>query len=255
MRFQPGQTVVRRGLYPDGRVGQLECCRVVSDDDRGLLLWIGHGSTVLRRVDLDGKRTRQLSFYDEITTPTLLIRDIWHAYSNLVLVAPGAAHTIWWSWAPDAAFAGWYVNLETPPVRWFGGVDSHDQTLDVTIAPDRSWQWKDEDEFATVAGHPMFWSWDEADAIRAEGRKVIADAQAGRFPFDGSWCDFRPDPAWPAVQLPWWWDQVPTAPARRTWPAEKWTVNGGPTDGSADADTRTAPPAPDLAPRSSRTAD
>jgi uncharacterized protein DUF402 len=217
--FEPGQTVVRRGLYPDGRVGQLECCRVMSDDDRGLLLWIGHGSAVLRRVDLHGKRTRHLSYYDELTTATLLVRDVWHAYSNLVLIPPGAAHSVWWSWNDSGDFSGWYINLETPPVRWFGGVDSHDQTLDVLIAPDLTAQWKDEDEFAQVAGHPMFWSPAEAAAIRAEGRRVIAAADAGGFPFDGTWCDFRPPPDWGPVELPWWWDQLPASAPRRMWPA------------------------------------
>ncbi len=220
MTFEPGQTVVRRGLYPDGRIGQLETLRVISDDGRGLLLWIGHGSHVLRRVGLDGKRTRNLSFYDEMTAPTLLVRDVWHAYSNVVLIRAGAAHTVWWSWSHAGDFTGWYVNLETPPVRWFGGIDSHDQTLDVVIAPDGTAQWKDEDEFAQVAGHPMFWTNDEATAIRAEGRRAIADAERGRFPFDGSWCDFRPDAGWRPLELPWWWDQIPTTPARRRWPAD-----------------------------------
>ena len=217
--FQPGQTVVRRGLYPDGRIGQLECCRVVSDDDRGLLLWIGHGSEVLRRVDRDGKRTRHLSYYDELITPTLLVRDVWHAYSNLVLITDGAAHTVWWSWDAAGGFSGWYVNLETPPARWWGGVDSHDQTLDVLIAPDRSGRWKDEDEFAQVAGHPMFWTPAEAAAIRSEGEAMMAAAAAGRFPFDGAWCDFRPPSGWGAIELPWWWDQLPATPPRRRWPA------------------------------------
>jgi hypothetical protein len=31
---------------------------------------------------------------------------------------------------------------------------------------------------------------------------MIALAEAGRFPFDGTWTDFRPDPAWPAPTLP-----------------------------------------------------
>ncbi|GAA2596480.1 hypothetical protein GCM10010399_28800 [Dactylosporangium fulvum] len=38
--------------------------------------------------------------------------------------------------------------------------------------------------------------------IRAEGLRVVAALEAGRFPFDGSRCDFRPDPAWSRPQLP-----------------------------------------------------
>jgi hypothetical protein len=31
---------------------------------------------------------------------------------------------------------------------------------------------------------------------------VLAEVAGGRFPFDGSWCDFRPDPSWPVPPLP-----------------------------------------------------
>lgn len=32
--------------------------------------------------------------------------------------------------------------------------------------------------------------------------------EAGAFPFDGTWCDFRPDPAWAVpAELPAGWDR------------------------------------------------
>jgi len=46
--------------------------------------------------------------------------------------------------------------------------------------------------------HSVWWMFN----IRAEGERVIADIEAARFPFDGTWCDFRPDPAWPTPVLP-----------------------------------------------------
>lgn len=38
---------------------------------------------------------------------------------------------------------------------------------------------------------------------------MIALAEAGAFPFDGTWLDFRPDPAWPPIppDLPDGWDR------------------------------------------------
>ncbi len=90
--------------------------------------------------------------------------------------------------------------------RWPGGVDFQDHALDVLIAADRSWSWKDEGEFAAQTGGPLFWDADGAAQIRAEGERLSALAEHGMFPFDGAWCDFQPDPAWQPTALPHWWD-------------------------------------------------
>jgi hypothetical protein len=83
-----------------------------------------------------------------------------------------------------------------------------DQDLDIWVTPDRSWRWKDEAEFAERLGFPEnYWVSDEA-AVRAEGRRVVKLIEAGEFPFDGTWCDFAPDPQWTVpAQLPAGWDR------------------------------------------------
>ncbi|HEY1485553.1 MAG TPA: hypothetical protein VGF84_05585, partial [Micromonosporaceae bacterium] len=98
-------------------------------------------------------------------------------------------------------------NLEEPQIRWAskggpvaGGVDTSDNALDIVAYRSEggnTWQWKDEDEFAERTGHRWYWDSAGARAIRAEGERVAAQIEAARFPFDGSFCDFRPDPAWP----------------------------------------------------------
>jgi hypothetical protein len=70
------------------------------------------------------------------------------------------------------------------------------------VSPDRTWRWKDEDEHLERVGHPAYWTAAEAEQIRAEGERVAADIEAGAFPFDGAWLDFRPDPARPTRTLP-----------------------------------------------------
>jgi hypothetical protein len=77
------------------------------------------------------------------------------------------------------------------------------------MSSDRSWRWKDEDEFADRTGHPLSSDAGQAARIRAEGERLIEAVVAGTCPFDGRWSDFRPDPAWQPSQLPWWWDQLP----------------------------------------------
>jgi hypothetical protein len=201
-----GQVVVHRHFQRD-LLGWVRTARVVSDDDRGLLLWIDRHHPVLTRRTVDGRGLRAMPFTEWVRQPTVLAETTWQGPGILKLVRPGRAHSVWWFWREDGAFAGWYVNLEEPAVRWPGGVDMCDQDLDIWVRPDRSWEWKDEDEFAERLALPEhYWVPDEA-AVRAEGLAVVAEIEAGSFPFDGTWCDFRPDPTWHTPSLPVGWDR------------------------------------------------
>ncbi len=98
------------------------------------------------------------------------------------------------------------MNLETPQERHDGSVGTTDLVLDIWVEPDRTWQWKDEDEMAARLGHPLYFDSAQAEAIRAEGERLIKLAEAGAFPFDGTHVDFQPDPAWRALTLPTGWE-------------------------------------------------
>ncbi len=208
MRLQAGSPAVRRGMLPDHRIHAVQAGRVVSDDEHGLALWVAEDAATVRRVDLAGEPTRKLPYQVEMTTPTMYQRAAWHPYNSLMLTPPGAGHSVWWTFDQAGEFVGWYVNLETPSARWFGGTDHIDQALDLIVDPDGAVKWKDLGEFDDQCALPaLFWGADQARAIRAHADELAALAQAQRYPFDGTWCDFRPDPAWEPAELPWFWDQ------------------------------------------------
>jgi hypothetical protein len=216
--FAPGRTLVRRILHPDDRIATLQSGRVVEDDERGLLLWVGPGSTTVRRTRVSGEPTRDLPYLDELRLPTVL-QPVPAAFPVLILTPRGASHSVSWWFDEHGRHTAWYVNLEAPAVRWRGGIDVRDHALDAIVRPDHTWEWKDEDEFAARTGQPPFWDAGFADRIRAEGMRLREAVQAKDFPFDGTWCDFAPDPAWPPSALPRWWDQ-PAAPATCVWDPE-----------------------------------
>ncbi|MFZ3472463.1 DUF402 domain-containing protein [Streptomyces sp. 4.24] len=171
--------------------------RVVEDRADGLLLWIAPGSPVWRAELPTGAHLRDLP--PGGSYPLRASR--WRRGGALILQPAGAGHAVWWTFTEEQEFRGWYVNLES---RRREDADIHvtDQELDITVAPDRVWRWKDEESFAAKTGHPVYWTAAEAAGIRAEGERVAALVEAAAFPFDGTWCDFRPPASWTVPTLP-----------------------------------------------------
>jgi hypothetical protein len=221
-RFEPGRTILRRYFrsMPDGSdlMTFLNVARVIADDDRGLRIWYPAGTRYWRITDDSGRTTHETEVTD-MSAPGLAELS-WAGSDILVLMPPGVAHSVWWFFAADSAdgasrltprggagtFQGWYGNLETPYTRWDDGhvcgVDISDQALDLRIAPDARWSWKDENEFEARIGRLGYWTAAEAGGIRAEGERLAKLAESRAFPFDGTWCDFIPDPTWAIPQRP-----------------------------------------------------
>lgn len=133
---------------------------------------------------------------------------VWARARVLYLLMPDVSHAIhlWWT-PPDWRFGGWYVNLQDPIRPTPLGFDYMDHMLDIVIEPDLSWRWKDEDEFAEALEIGLM-SRRQADAIRAEGERVVERLEARRSPFCDGWEAWQPDPSWPVPELPDGWDEV-----------------------------------------------
>jgi hypothetical protein len=200
-RWQPGETVVERFLRPDGTVGQRHPLRVISDDGRALLGWIPAGTEIVGSRLVDGRSLREAPLAERFRIPREQIRDTWRGTSNLRLVTEGEWSSVWWFFDLTGEFLSWYVNLEIPLGRTAAGPDRIDGVLDLEVGAGGRWRWKDEDEAgeAVLAGRLTTV---QAARLRAEGERLAALAEAGAFPFDGTWTDFRPDPGWPAPRLP-----------------------------------------------------
>ncbi|MGW6687649.1 DUF402 domain-containing protein [Streptomyces sp. NPDC054961] len=168
-----------------------------ADGAGGLLLWIAPGTPVWRAALPPGAHLRDLPPGGSYP----LRPSRWRRGGALILQPAGAGHAVWWTFTEEQEFRGWYVNLES---RRREGADVHvtDQELDITVAPDRAWAWKDEESFAEKTGHPVYWTAAEAAGIRAEGVRVTELVETATYPFDGTWCDFRPPASWALPELP-----------------------------------------------------
>lgn len=212
MYFSPGRVILHRHFHGH-RLGLLKTTIVVSDDEQGLLLWVPRGTPMLDRKTVDGRGLRALPFSEWIETETKLWEVVWTGPSLLKWLPRDRDHSVWFFRDDQDQFSRWYVNLEESGVRWddghVAGVDIVDQDLDIVVRPDLSWRWKDEEEFVERLAYPEhYWVHDEA-AVRAEGERVIKQIEAGMFPFDGTWCDLRPDPHWTLLdRVPEGWQRA-----------------------------------------------
>jgi hypothetical protein len=219
-RFAPGRLLAHRHFTHRDLVW-VPLVRVVSDDERGLLMWMPHGTPVRREVTVDGKSPRDMPFAEWLAAPKRMVASVHRGPNILKFVPPGSAHSVWWLFGPGQRFAAWYVNLERPIARWddatLAGIDTTDFDLDIWVWPDRRWEWKDEHELAERLGFPDHYWVSDPDAVWAEGRRVIPAIEAGEFPFDGTWCDFQPDPGWTMpADMPDGWDRPRAAPPARS---------------------------------------
>jgi hypothetical protein len=200
--------------FQRGRVGGLFPMRAVAHRDDGLLLHGAYRQPFWHFNMPDGRTLAQTplpewSAVDHVPVPART------GHALLAWHPTGADYSIRWFFDPTDRFYAWYANLEFPGAPWrdddIAGLDTIDWDLDVWIEPDRTWRWKDEELFAERLTVPDAYWVDDAERVRRAGREVIALAEAGAFPFDGTWCDFTPDPGWspPPDTLPARWDRPP----------------------------------------------
>lgn len=210
--FEPGRVVLRRHFMRDGLLSRVWAGIVVDDCDEGLWLWVPSGSVYRDIAAADGRDFRAVPFGQWPGTPKVLRELNWRG-QVLMFHPRGEANAVFHFFAPDLTFECWYVNLEEPVVRWddglAAGIDTVDQDLDIVARPDRSWSWKDEDEFSYHLAHPEAYWVDDEEAVRAEGERVVKLIEAAAFPYDGARTGFRPDPAWTVpTELPPGWDRA-----------------------------------------------
>jgi Protein of unknown function (DUF402) len=204
-RFDEGTTVALRYITRDGRPGMSWPALVVRDEPDLVALYIPAG-TLHKRWNGAG--------------PNRALVDVPWRVDTLRLMFPGAHHSTWATWArsgEDRAFRGYYVNMEEPFRRTPIGFDTNDHMLDILVAPDLTWQWKDEDVVADFLKRGLY-SREFVAAIREEGERVVSAIELRSSPFADGWDRWAPPPLASLPVLPEGWDQIPaTLWERRRW--------------------------------------
>ncbi|MBD0706905.1 MULTISPECIES: DUF402 domain-containing protein [unclassified Streptomyces] len=212
--WAPGDHILWR--YRGNGTGAVHICRpvtVVRDTPELLAVWMAPGTECVRPVLADGTSVHDEPLATRYTAARTTEHAHWSGSGVLKLARPDEPWSVWLFWDRDWRFRSWYVNLEEPRARWSGGVDSEDHFLDISVFPDRSWLWRDEDEFAQAQRSGLMGA-RQAERVRTAGRLAVDRIASWGAPFADGWEDWRPDPEWRIPELPSDWDRTPahTAP-------------------------------------------
>ncbi len=195
-----------RYIMRSGAPGMSWACRVVEDSGDRVALFIPQGATYMRwSSPADGPRHLE---------PGPWRRDM------LRFMFPGELFSIWLFWERGDGearhFTGYYINMEEPFRRTEIGFDTNDHALDVVVAPDLSWRWKDAEEFDDRVRNGIY-SPEFGDSVWAAAKDALARLERREPPFDHSWDAWTPAP-WDAPEMPENWHSVPAIP----WPQRHW---------------------------------
>ena len=188
----------------DGVPGMTWPYRVVRDDDELAALWLPRGSKGMLWRNPPGQ-------------PRELVEGEWRR-ETLRLMFPGLAYSVWLSWeGEDRHFTTYYVNFEEPFRRTPVGFDTNDHALDILVARDLTWQWKDKDEFEGLITSGQY-SAEFGETVRTAAAGVLERIAAGAEPFDGRWLEWQAPAEWELPNLhPRWREEPATLWERRTW--------------------------------------
>lgn len=130
----------------------------------------------------------------------------WRWTRVLMLSRPGEWFSVWTFWPENGDdLLGWYVNFEEPRRRSHTGFDTRDLQLDIVIAPDGSWSYKDEVEYAEMQRLGLITN-EEVDRVQDASARVESMLASDRWWVE--WKDWAPDPSWPIPELPEGWDRL-----------------------------------------------
>lgn len=206
--WQHGDVIAWRGMYRN-RPWHIQSGIVVQDTPDEIVVCFLPGAESFAEQDyVDGKKKTGKRRWDFKDKEWKLTHYAWHTNRLLTITEPGKYYSImlFWNEAKNE-FLGYYVNFQLPFQRRHVGIDTLDLDLDIVIAPDLTFQWKDEDDYQQAMEHGIIdpeWMM----GIEAAKPEVLERLAKRQYPFDGSWLTWMPDPSWSPPRLPVNWDKI-----------------------------------------------
>lgn len=208
-RWKPGETIVHHEVWK-GRLWGARPLTVVEDSPNRLVLWCPKGT--VRKVATTPPTRPRAATRGERLASLLELRDWTHTdhewdVSTLWILEPDDWYAVWVSWLPDGSHWGWYVNFQEPLRPMTRGFQSMDLMLDILVDPDRTWRWKDDDEFELMIDRGIY-DKELATKVRTEAERIIRKIESNEPPFNEAWPAWQPPVEWELPELPSDWSDL-----------------------------------------------
>ena len=209
--WKPGDPVALRGIYND-RVWYMQSALIVHDSPEEVALVVLPGAECSApREYIHGKHGAS-GQYDRwgnyLGNHWNMESYLWRTNRLLILLEPEKYYAGMFFWEHNSGnFLCYYMNFQLPFRRSEIGFDTLDLELDIIVEPDLTWHWKDVENYQKGIESGVIRSeWTEAiDITRQEVFEALGNR---RYPFDGSWLDWKPDPAWQTPKARENWDKI-----------------------------------------------
>ncbi len=205
--WKPGDVISWRGIYRE-RIWHVQPTLLVRDCPEEIALTLLPGTECIAEENYPkGKKSERRRWYF-VDHDWTLAKYTWQTNRLLLLFEPEKYYSIILFWNHTSNdFLFYYVNFQLPFKRNNFAVDTLDLDLDLIIRPDFSYEWKDVDDYQKAISHGLV-SPKWAKEIESATNEVLERLEKRHYPFDGSWLNWKPDPAWQPPRLPENWDKI-----------------------------------------------
>jgi predicted RNA-binding protein associated with RNAse of E/G family len=205
--WKPGDVISWRGIYRE-RIWHVQPTILVRDSPTETVLTLLPGTECIAEETYPkGKKNGQRRWYF-VDHDWKLAKYTWNTNRLLLIFEPQKYYSIILFWNhQNNDFLCYYVNFQLPFKRNLSAVDTLDLDIDLIINPDLSYEWKDIEDYQNAIAHGLIlpeWS----RGIETATDEIMARLEMRQYPFDGSWLDWKPDPAWQPPTLPQNWDKI-----------------------------------------------
>jgi hypothetical protein len=211
-RWEVGQNCALRGIV-NNHVWLAQSVTVVKDEPGETILLLRPGARCAYPEGYwrwkGNKDYSQGTRWQEAQNSPIIHREFaWHSNRLLMFLEPGKYYGCFMFWDQTSdQFTCYYINYQLPFQRCHCGFDTLDLDLDIVIDPQYRWEWKDEDDYRDgiqYGGIKAEW----VEGIEQSQVEVLDRITNRRYPIDGSWLQWRPNPAWTIPTLPEDWQVV-----------------------------------------------
>jgi hypothetical protein len=208
--WQTGETAILYGLY-NQRPWYAQSVIVAKDTPKEVALYLMPGAECAAPSGYihqkHGDHSGWKRWDDMLSNTWQMEKFAWRTNRFLILLEPGKFYATLYIWEHASnVFQCYYINFQLPFTRNPLGFDTLDLELDLVIAPDYGWEWKDIAEYQHGIEKGILRP-DWVQGIEQAQPEVFSRVDQRLYPLNGEWLNWQPDPRWAAPRLPAGWNK------------------------------------------------